>query len=105
MSEAIYRRPKARPSAEVSTRIDSHRAKVLGVPVNGVCKCCSYLCMHSLTEWSYSQGFMLMIARQNVSKSSRVRVMGEYTAGIPSCPGILVGFPVFRNRCIDALIV
>lgn len=61
--------------------------------------------MDGLTEWSYSHGFMLTMARQNVSRSSRVRVMGEYTAGIPSCPGILVGLPVFRKRCIDALMV
>ena len=47
---------------------------------------------------------MTKMALQNVSRSSNVRVMGEYTAGIPSWPGMLVAFPVLKNLCIDALI-
>lgn len=57
------------------------------------------------TEWSYSHGFILTTAFQNISRSSSVRVMGEYTAGMPSWPGMLVEFPLFRNRKLDALMV
>ena len=47
---------------------------------------------------------MTKMALQKVSRSSNVRVIGEYTAGTPSWPGMLVAFPVLRNLCIDALI-
>lgn len=58
------------------------------------------------TYGSYSHGFMLMTARQNVSRSANVLAMGEKATETPSSPGVLVGpFPDFRKRDEDALIV
>lgn len=48
---------------------------------------------------------MLTTAFQNVSRSSSVRVMGEYTAGMPSWPTIPDALPTLGNRPEDALIV
>lgn len=59
----------------------------------------------TLTDGSYSQGFILMTARQKVSRSSSVLDMGEKARGMPSSPGRLVDvFPAFRNLVDDALI-
>lgn len=57
-----------------------------------------------LTKWSYFQGCILTTAFQKYSRSSKVRAIGECTAGTPVWPGTLVAFPVPGKRPTDALI-
>lgn len=58
-----------------------------------------------LTLWSYSQGFIDTIAFQKYSRSSSVRAIGESTGGTPSCPGMLVPFPIFGILPVEHLMV
>lgn len=79
-----YHRPTEHPTESVSRKQGPLPSKEWVRPIRQVNKTKLAMEEAALTEWSYSHGFIANIAFQNVSRSSNVRAIGEYVAGMPS---------------------